>query len=98
MGAFPNPTAIAVIYKQFFKQRGNAVEYKMMNDPVPKIGSKDLSFYRFINNKADAGSRLIDQVGDIIKQRKYLVFKFVFKCQGINGIALVFSGVKISPE
>jgi hypothetical protein len=67
----------------------------MMNSPIPEIGSKYLSFYRFIYNKANAWFGYIFAFNNLVGKGKQICFQMFFKSKGIYGIPLVFSCIKI---
>jgi hypothetical protein len=59
---FTYATRVTVIDKGFLKQRIKFTNDKMMHHPVAKVGGKDFSFYRFIDNKGNGLARLVTAV------------------------------------
>ena len=90
--------AVTVIYKSFFKYRGNVVINIMMNDPVAKVCSKNLSFNRFVDNKANTWLRIIFSFDNILTKFKKIMLKMFLKFECINSIALVTTRSIVSNE
>ena len=61
---------IAVVDKNFFENRENVIANKMVNNPVAEICGKNLAFYRFIDNKANAWLGLIPVFQNFVAQGK----------------------------
>ena len=85
----------SVVDKNFFENRGNVIVNKMMDNPVAEIGGKNLAFYRFINDKANAWFGFIPVFKNFVAQGKYIGFEMLFKGQRVDGIAFVFPGIEI---
>ena len=83
---------VGVVDKPLFKNRGNVVEDKVMNNPVTEIGCKHFPFHRFINNETNAWTWFVPEVYDFIAKFDQIVFVVKFKFQSIIGIPLVTSG------
>jgi len=74
---------IAVVDKYFFENRGNVIVNKMVDNPVAKIGGKNLALYRFINYKANALFGFIPVFKNFVAQGKYIGFEMFFKGQRV---------------
>lgn len=95
MCSFPYTATVTVIDKRLFKNGRYVLIYKMVNYPVPEIGSKNLPLYRFVNYKTDATAGFVVAVHYFIGKSKQIGFKMLFKCKRIYGVAFVFPGIKI---
>lgn len=62
MGSLSFTATIAVVDKLLFKNRGNVVEDKVMNNPVTEIGCKHFPFHRFIDDETDAWPWFVPEV------------------------------------
>lgn len=69
-----------------------------MNHPVAEVRSKNLAFDRPVDNKANAGFRLVTAFNDLINQGEQAGFEMSLKIQGIDGIPFVFPGIAIRLE
>jgi hypothetical protein len=56
--AFTGTTRITVIDKGKLKQRSQFIDDTMMYHPVAKVGGKDFSLYRLVDNKGNGLARL----------------------------------------
>ena len=92
MGSLSFAATIAVVDKPLFKNRGNVVEYKVMNNPVAEIGCKHFPFHGFIDDETDAWPWFVPAVYNFIAKFDQIVFVVKFKFQSIIGIPLVTSG------
>jgi len=92
MGILSLTATVTVVDKLLFKQKGNVVEDKAMNNPVAEIGCKHFPFHRFIDNETNAGARVVPEVYDFVEKGNQVVFILKFKFQGIMGIPFVFTG------
>ena len=82
---------VAVVDKPLFKNRGNVVEDKVMNNAIAEIGSKHFAFHRFINYETNARAWFVPEVYDFIAKFDQIVFVAKFKFQDIICIPLVAS-------
>jgi hypothetical protein len=64
MCSFSFPATVTVVNEFSFKYRRNIVEYQVVNYPVAEIGGKNPAFNRFVYNKTDAGTGLINTFDD----------------------------------
>lgn len=98
MGSFPFAATVTIIDKTLFKYRRKVIKQKVVNNPVAKIGREDLSFYGFINNKANTGSRFISSFNNLTPQFNQLMFEIDLELYRAAGIPLIFPRGKIGPE
>ena len=98
MRAFAYAATIAVVYKYFLEYGRNIIINQMVHDPVAEICGKNLTFHRAINNKAYTWLWYIPIINNVITQIKKTTFKMLLKCQGVNGVTLVFTGIKVCRE
>lgn len=94
MCSFAFAATVAVVDKNFFKNRGNVIVNKMMDYPVAEIGGKNLAFYRFINNEANTWFGLIPVFKNFIANVKILASKCFSKSKAFIVLRLFFRASK----
>ena len=70
MRAFAHTAGIAVLYKKILKKGIEFIDKPVMNHSVPKIRSKDFTFYGFVYNKGDATARTVASIFNFIFELK----------------------------
>ncbi len=92
MGSLSFSATVTVVDKALFKNRGNVIENKVVNNPVAKTGGKYLPFYRLIYNKTNARARFVAPVNDFIVQLNEIVFIILLEFQSIISVPLIAAG------
>jgi hypothetical protein len=95
MGSFSCTTGVSVFNKNIFKKGIQFFDQPVVNNPISKLSSKNLSFYRFCYNKSNTSTQLVGSISDIVGQFKNIFFKMKFKFQRIQRISFIPSTVKI---
>lgn len=87
---------VAVMHEAVVKARADPVVQQVVHNPVTEISGPDLAHLGVLNHKADGLAGLVRACVQLVIQIHQVSLKSFLKRQGVEGVALGFSTVKVS--
>ena len=94
--AFARDAGVAVMHKAVVEARANPVVQQVMHHAVTEISGPDLAHLGVLDHKADGLAGLVRACVQLVIQIHQVSLKSFLKRQGVEGVALGFSTVKVS--